>query len=120
MPRKPPRICTTCGDVVDGVCPKCGGGTKGWTDDRIRGNRHQRGYGNDWVKTRDAYLDSHPLCEYCLEKRPEVLTPNTADSPLEVHHKIPFHGINDPLRLDPTNLKTACPDCHRSVTGRRR
>lgn len=33
--------------------------------DADRGSRHERGYTSKWVKAREGFLRSHPLCAYC-------------------------------------------------------
>jgi len=70
-----------------------------------------RGYGADWRKVRALVLAEEPLCRLCSEAgRVEAAT--------EVDHIEPFHGLHDPRRLDPANLRPLCGPCHRSRTGR--
>jgi len=52
-----------------------------------------------------AYKAQHPFCEECLARGKYV--------PMdEVHHKTPFHGLADPLRLEWSNLQSLCQRCH--------
>ena len=116
MPTKPPSICPRCKTIKQGPCPKCNNGkSHNWTDDKHRGGRIQRGYDQDWIKLRAAKVAADPLCEYCLAKEPEVVTVAA-----QVHHRIPFRGINDPLRLDWDNLVSTCIPCHAVETGRKK
>ncbi len=98
-----------------GPCPKCRPKGTGWKPDRVRGSRIARGYGEDWQKLRRAKLTADPLCEPCLAKTPEEVT-----AAQEVHHRIPFKGPADPLRLDWDNLVSTCKACHAVETGRRK
>ncbi len=115
-PTKPPTCCRKLG--CPGVrgpdgCTVCGDGKKksGWSD-RRRGSRHQRGYDSKWVVRRTEKLAADPLCELCkTEGYDEVAE--------EVHHKVPFKGKGDPLRLAWDNLESVCGVCHRKVTGGR-
>ncbi len=71
-----------------------------------------RGYGRDWQKLRAAYIQEHPMCEQC-ESNGIV---READ---EVHHLRAFIGVDDPLRLDWSNLQSVCQRCHQRETGGR-
>ncbi len=118
MPRKPLRPCNTprCrGLTRDGSCEVCGAraGSCGW-----RGHnktRTQRGYGNDWLRLRKRKLQANPLCEEC-ERKAETSGRLTVALAEQVHHKTPFNGVNDPLRLDWNNLEALCRACHRAKT----
>ncbi len=74
-----------------------------------RESAHKRGYDRRWYKLRNAYINEHPLCEHC-ERRGEI-TPAT-----EIDHIKPFDGLNDQLRLDPSNLQALCRSCHAAKT----
>ena len=87
------RVCTSCRKDLD----------------RRRGTQTSRGYDIDWLNLRDWYRENHPLCENC--KRLGVIKPMR-----DVDHVIPFHGLDDPLRLDPHNLQSLCGQCHREKT----
>jgi 5-methylcytosine-specific restriction protein A len=62
MPTRPPRACTFPG------CPSTVTGRGGYCQehrgavDEARGNRHARGYGNEWAKISRYYLAHHPVC----------------------------------------------------------
>ena len=66
-----------------------------------------RGYGADWRKARTKALAAFPVCLLCH-----------AAKATEVDHIRPFHGVSDPLRLDPKNLRPVCAPCHRAHTAR--
>ena len=69
--------------------------------DAKRGNSAERGYGPQWQKARDAYLQSHPVCERC-RRRPAEL----------VHHIVrKDKGGSD----DPFNLQALCKLCHAQI-----
>jgi hypothetical protein len=71
----------------------------------------ERGYGSDWRRVRAAILAAEPLCRMCAaEGRVTIAT--------EVDHIQPFTSLDDPRRLDPTNLRPLCAPCHRSRTAR--
>lgn len=81
--------------------------------DRDRGSSWARGYRADWDKLRDWYARQHPLCEHCL-----AMEPQRVKAMDEVDHIKPFHGVDDPLRLDPENLQSLCKPCHSIKTAR--
>ena len=69
--------------------------------DAQRGSPAERGYGPQWQKARDAYLQSHPICERC-GRRPATL----------VHHIVrKDKGGSD----DPLNLQALCKLCHAQI-----
>ena len=111
MPTAPPRTCPTagCPGLWDGKrCTRCNRKPKqhGWGDDKQRGTRHERGYDHRWVKLRAAYLRHHPYCERCETTEGRIVLAT------DVHHKIPFRGRGDPLRLAWDNLEALCEACH--------
>lgn len=78
-------------------------------DDRL--SSAARGYGHDWRKAREAHLAREPLCRFCAaEGRVTAAT--------DVDHVEPFRGIQDPMRLDPANLRSLCRPCHMARTAR--
>lgn len=86
-----------------------GSSSHGWAPDSVRGNRHQRGYGKEWEKTRIRILerDSY-LCQPCMRK--DRVTPaNQVD-----HIKQKADGGSD----EDNNLESICPPCHRTKTAR--
>lgn len=114
MPSKPKRRCITpgCPGLWDGErCTVCGRTRPkvGWRSDKIRGTRQQRGYDKAWLKLRACKLKQEPLCEECLRAGKTTVA-------TEVHHRVPFRGRNDPLRLALHNLESLCKQCHQQKT----
>lgn len=67
---------------------------------------HQRGYGKEWRKIRDAVIASEPLCRTCTEKGRQRLA-------TQVDHVIPkAKGGTD----DVSNLRPLCRPCHDDKT----
>ena len=78
--------------------------------ERDRGSAASRGYGSDWRRVRALVLAEEPLCRFCLERGLYV--------PAEhVDHIVPFAGAPE-LRLDRTNLRPLCEQCHQARTSR--
>jgi 5-methylcytosine-specific restriction enzyme A len=77
--------------------------------DKRRGSANQRGYDADWRRLRDWHITNKPLCEICL-------LGGRVTGADHVDHIEPFHGKNDPLRLDPKNLQSLCKSCHSRKT----
>lgn len=86
-------------------CPECP--KSNW--DKVRGNRHQRGYGKEWTKLRLKILKrDNYLCQAHQSKGQLV-------SAKEVDHIISkAKGGTD----DPSNLQSLCVQCHREKTAR--
>ena len=110
MPHAAPKPCPRHPKVLlqpNQACPQCPKST--WGDDKLRGNRHQRGYGTLWVKLRDGVMvRDHYLCQVCMSE--DRLTPAT-----EVDHIIPkARGGTD----NPDNLQAICAECHKTKTAR--
>lgn len=80
---------------------------------RPKGTRQQRGYDQDWLDLREAYIELHPACERCEEQG--IVTETE-----QVHHRKAFKGLHDPLRLDWDNLVSVCRDCHRVMERERK
>jgi len=78
---------------------------------RHTATRQARGYGADWQRVRRAVLDAEPLCRMC-----QAVGRVTAAT--EVDHIAGFDGLDDPRRLDVSNLRPLCTPCHRSRTAR--
>jgi 5-methylcytosine-specific restriction protein A len=68
----------------------------------------ERGYDRKWRRLRKWYASRHPLCERCSSN-------GITRAMEDVHHLIPFRGVDDPLRLDPTNLQSLCKQCHSRI-----
>ena len=77
--------------------------------DRERGTAHQRGYGAEWNKQRDQFLNENPLCADCGKRG--YIVPATV-----VDHIIPHKG-NDVLFWDQTNWQPLCESCHNRKTA---
>ena len=75
-----------------------------------RGTPTERGYGADWVKLRNTYLQNHPLCEHH--------GPGCKGAARIVHHVKPVTERPD-LRLERSNLMSVCDPCHRQLHGER-
>lgn len=108
MPTAPKRLCSgspRCRALVSGrgPCRDCA---------RKRGSRHARGYDAAWVcLTRRFWrIPSNRWCVCCAAGG--VRTRAT-----EADHIVPFVGLDDPRRLDLTNLQPLCGTCHRRKTG---
>ena len=82
--------------------------------DSKRGNRHERGYGNDWSKARVRILQRDAgLCQICLSKG---IVNYCAGKKYGAHvdHIIPkFEGGTD----SDENLQTLCVPCHKQKTA---
>ncbi len=81
--------------------------------DPDRGSRHERGYGNEWDKTRLRILERDGgLCQICLSKG--VVNPCARKKyGAQIDHKVPkAEGGTD----DDENLQTACVPCHKEKT----
>ncbi len=94
-----------CGKLSARVpCSSCSGARRGTTK--------QRGYGHDWRKCRERYLDDNPTCEDC--EAMGVVVPA-----VDVHHVEPIAEAPE-LRLEPSNLIALCKGCHRVRHGKPR
>lgn len=70
-----------------------------------------------WRECRLAYLKAHPLCERCLAKVPEEITPSKY-----VHHIIELtdDNVNDAsIALGFDNLQALCFNCHEELHHRK-
>jgi hypothetical protein len=121
------RICGKpgCRGVVrDGVCSGCGPRrTSGWQN--ANGSRQSRGYDDSWIKLRSCFVQQKrreavdagrsldPICALCdrpIERAKEI----------HVDHIVAFGNLQDPLRLDSTNLRAVHIACHMRHTARAR
>lgn len=110
MPAAAPRPCPApgCGKLLR-LGTQCPDHPRNWgKQDKKRGNRHERGYGNDWVKLRaQVMLRDKGLCQRCLG-----LSRYTQAT--EVDHIVPkASGGTDA----PGNLQALCRPCHASKTA---
>jgi len=76
-----------------------------------RPSASKRGYGKDWQRLRNWFIQRHPVCEIC--KKEGRLTP------AEVVHHIKSVKERPDLRLEQENLQALCFDCHEKVHGRK-
>lgn len=65
----------------------------------------QRGLGWDWQKFRLRTLKANAHCVRCWERH-EIVTPA-----VDLHHVIP-RSVDMAKRLDPTNVRPLCVECH--------
>ena len=102
-----------CGKLVTGGarCDRHKDAGHHWAPDVRRGNRHERGYGTAWDKTRERILRRDcGLCQPC--KRRGLLT-----TALQVDHIVPkAAGGTDAW----TNLQAICNECHNRKTATER
>lgn len=75
-----------------------------------RGNRHERGYDNDWERAAEAFRRRYPFCAECEHKGLTIL----CDA---VDHKIPVKCRPD-LRMVPSNWWSLCNLCHNGIKRR--
>lgn len=74
-----------------------------------RESASDRGYDGRWRKARDAYLQTHPLCERCLVK-------GEVEPATMVHHKVALRDGGE--RLNPNNFMALSRECHEIIEGR--
>ncbi len=79
------------------------------TDDRPSAS--QRGYTSQWRKAARAYLACKPLCQHCLDEKPQRLTPATV-----VDHIKPHRG-DMALFWDSENWQGLCGMHHNRKTN---
>jgi 5-methylcytosine-specific restriction protein A len=80
--------------------------------ERFRGSAASRGYDRTWQRFRVWFLERHPLCEDCLEARPQRFEAAT-----EPHHLKKVAEYPE-LRLVEDNLRALCHDDHSTRTAR--
>ena len=114
MPGRPLRPCKHrgCAALVAGgktYCAHHAHEEVKWKPDAVRGNRHQRGYGNAWLKIRAAvFRRDRGLCQQC--RRDGYVTEAT-----DVDHIVSkARGGAD----DMSNLQSLCSPCHKAKTAR--
>ncbi|MCA8079932.1 HNH endonuclease [Burkholderia cepacia] len=113
MPKKAPTPCRHrgCGRLVDspGFCEVHKADAVGWRPDRERGNRHARGFGSNWERTRAEIMKrDKALCQSCLRAGRVVLATS-------VDHIVNrAEGGTD----DHSNLEALCDKCHNAKTAK--
>ncbi len=125
MPSAPGKLCNRngCRGIVrGGTCSVCGprpARGSGWKASGQQGTRQERGYDAAWYRLRAAVIEQRRregagvvVCEACA--LPIVGEPIHAD------HRREFHGVDDPLRLDPENVQLLHGSCHMSRTSGRK
>lgn len=86
--------------------------------DKQRGTRTARGYNNDWLRAREAWLNIHPLCECCKAYGCQCCADGSGVTAGKVvDHIIPHKG-DMKLFWDRSNWQSLCVPCHNSKTAR--
>jgi 5-methylcytosine-specific restriction protein A len=89
----------------------------GWKPDEKRGNRHQRGYGYAWEKTRERILQrDNGLCQPHLARN-LVNVGNQVDHIVSKAEARAQGWTTEQIEAD-SNLQTICEECHREKTSR--
>ena len=107
----------TCRNLVkSGRCPKHARG-----HEQQRGSRHQRGYDHAWRKCCALGFLKQEYPWFCAIGGP---TCTARDRQMDVgevdvdHIVVPFQGLDDPRRLESSNLRCVCRSCHGARHGR--
>lgn len=110
MPAAAPRPCVRCGVLVHGGS-RCAAHQvrEGSFGDLRRGSRHQRGYGSQWVKTRERIMKRDAgVCQLHLQQ-------GIVHAGHEVDHRVPkAQGGTD----EDSNLWCICREAHQAKTAR--
>jgi|ERR1035438_705761 5-methylcytosine-specific restriction protein A len=72
-----------------------------------RGTTTERGYNGDWQRLRNAKLATDPVCQIRTHCKGLVAS--------EVDHIVPIR-VRPDLRLEWSNLQSACKRCHSAKT----
>ena len=93
-------------------CDACTKAKPQQLDDR-RGSSHARGYGVDWQRRREAWLQAHPLCGDRLDG------PSAIDSLCVQRGRVMGANVVDHIRRkgaggedDESNFQSLCDRCH--------
>lgn len=106
MPKRPPRVCSSCGSTVTGAAPcPCQKACKKQAD-HARPSARQRGYDTEFQRAAAAFLKAHPTCP-C--GKPAVL----------VRHKVSIRARPD-LRMERSNWLPGCRSCNAKDAHRER
>lgn len=73
--------------------------------DKLRGTRHQRGYGNKWDRAAKQYLKSYPDCKICGQLATCV-------------DHIKPHNMDMRLFWNKGNWQSLCHSCHNAKTSK--
>lgn len=100
-------ICPRCGIAWEPTdsraeCKSCRPRDDGTTDKYLRGNRHERGYGNRWARLSKRARELQPFCSDC--GRTDTLT---ADHSIEAWKR---HDAGLPVRLQ--DIDVVCRQCN--------
>ena len=101
MPLKPKRLCSRCGQVVQGPCGKC---NKQRRAERTDGQEFY--WTVQWRSFSKAYLTENPLCVLCLERG--VFTQARQVD----HHPIPRVDLPTERWCDRACVRAVCASCH--------
>ena len=106
MPTSPPVVCPCGGLKIDGKCDRCGT-YKG----KHNRTTKERGYGWDWQQfvEQRKHDPEHALCQDCLGQ-------GMVRAATERHH---VRKIKDAphLRLEHSNVRDLCSECHQRYTS---
>lgn len=115
MPQAPGKACRvqTCPNIVNtrkhqGYCEQHKDKAGWFANEKLKGNRHQRGYGKDWQEIRKQALkrDSH-LCQSCKSKGKFTKATHVD------HIKPKSQGGSNAM----SNLQSLCVSCHSEKTN---
>lgn len=115
MPWKPKRPCSKrdCPNLVEigeQFCPEHKREYDREYNAKQRDPKKKVAYAsNKWRLIRKNQLRKHPWCQ---SGNHDMSVPA-----MEVHHKVKFRTVNDPLFSDPNNLQSLCRNCHSSMTA---
>ncbi len=92
------------------LCPKLTNGSYCEKHSNLDNRRsaEARGYDSRWRTASKRYLESHPLCIYCLKERKLVKA-------IVVDHIVPHRG-DKTLFWDENNWQALCKRCHDKKT----
>ena len=112
MPWAAPRFCTKAGhpSFTGARCPLCSKASY-QAQDQLRGSAASRGYNAAWRRLRLRILADEPLCRFCAEE-------GKVTTAVDVDHIQAFTSMDDPRRLDPSNLRPLCRSHHSARTAR--
>lgn len=75
-----------------------------------RASAAERGYDPAWSEFRRLEIGKHATCEHCWQWQ------HRSTATHEIDHVIPITGPEDPLRLDPANVRGLCRRHHARKT----